>query len=90
MNQQQQAGEVRMIPVNQIEVINPRERNNRVFNEIVGNIRAIGLKKANQGHAACYSRWRREVSACVRRGSPEGFPFTRRDNHSGDGGECQR
>jgi len=45
MNQQQQAGEVRMIPVNQIEVINPRERNNRVFNEIVGNIRAIGLKK---------------------------------------------
>ncbi|MGN8139129.1 ParB/RepB/Spo0J family partition protein [Paraburkholderia sp. 22099] len=45
MNQQQQAGEVRMIPVDQIEVINPRERNNRVFNEIVGNIRAIGLKK---------------------------------------------
>ncbi|MGY6156927.1 ParB/RepB/Spo0J family partition protein [Paraburkholderia graminis] len=45
MNQQQQAGEVRMIPVNQIEMINPRERNNRVFNEIVGNIRAIGLKK---------------------------------------------
>lgn len=34
-----------MIQVDQIEVINPRERNNRVFNEIVGNIRAIGLKK---------------------------------------------
>ncbi|MFM0655308.1 ParB/RepB/Spo0J family partition protein [Paraburkholderia sediminicola] len=45
MNQQQQTGEVRMIPTDQIEVINPRERNNRVFNEIVGNIRAIGLKK---------------------------------------------
>ncbi|MFM0732870.1 ParB/RepB/Spo0J family partition protein [Paraburkholderia sediminicola] len=45
MNQQQQAGEVRTIPIDQIEVINPRERNNRVFNEIVGNIRAIGLKK---------------------------------------------
>ena len=45
MNAQQQTGEVRMIPVDQIEVINPRERNNRVFNEIVGNIRAIGLKK---------------------------------------------
>jgi ParB family chromosome partitioning protein len=45
MNPQQQTGEVRMIPVDQIEVINPRERNNRVFNEIVGNIRAIGLKK---------------------------------------------
>lgn len=34
-----------MIPIDQIEVINPREHNNRVFNEIVGNIRAIGLKK---------------------------------------------
>ncbi|MFM0364528.1 ParB/RepB/Spo0J family partition protein [Paraburkholderia sediminicola] len=45
MNPQQQTGEVRMIPIDQIEVINPRERNNRVFNEIVGNIRAIGLKK---------------------------------------------
>jgi ParB family chromosome partitioning protein len=45
MNPQQQTGEVRMIPVDQIEVINPRERNNRVFNEIVGNIQAIGLKK---------------------------------------------
>jgi ParB family chromosome partitioning protein len=38
-------GEVRMIPVDQIEVINPRERNGRVFNEIVVNIRTIGLKK---------------------------------------------
>lgn len=45
MNPQQQTGEVRMIPIDQIEVINPRERNNRVFNEIVGNIKAIGLKK---------------------------------------------
>lgn len=45
MNAQQQTGEVRMIAVDQIDVINPRERNNRVFNEIVGNIRTIGLKK---------------------------------------------
>jgi ParB family transcriptional regulator, chromosome partitioning protein len=45
MNLQQQTGDVRMIPIDQIEVINPRERNNRVFNEIVGNIKAIGLKK---------------------------------------------
>jgi ParB family chromosome partitioning protein len=34
-----------MIPVDQIEVINPRERNGHVFDEIVGNIGAIGLKK---------------------------------------------
>jgi ParB family chromosome partitioning protein len=45
MNQHRLAGEVRMIPVDQIEVINPRERNGRVFDEIVGNIKNIGLKK---------------------------------------------
>uniref|UniRef100_E1T3Z3 ParB-like partition protein n=1 Tax=Burkholderia sp. (strain CCGE1003) TaxID=640512 RepID=E1T3Z3_BURSG len=40
-----QPAEVRMIPIDQIEVINPRERNSRIFDEIVGNIKAIGLKK---------------------------------------------
>lgn len=40
-----QPGEVRMIPIDQIEVINQRERNSHVFDEIVGNIKAIGLKK---------------------------------------------
>ncbi|GAB2871846.1 plasmid partitioning protein RepB C-terminal domain-containing protein [Paraburkholderia jirisanensis] len=40
-----QMGEIRMIPIDQIEVINPRERNSRAFDEIVGNIKAIGLKK---------------------------------------------
>lgn len=37
--------ELRLIPIAAIEVLNPRERNNRVFEEIVGNIKAIGLKK---------------------------------------------
>ncbi len=37
--------EVRMIPVDRIDVLNPRDRNKRVFDEIVGNIKAIGLKK---------------------------------------------
>jgi ParB family chromosome partitioning protein len=37
--------EVMMIPVDLIDVLNPRERNSRVFGEIVGNIKAIGLKK---------------------------------------------
>ena len=37
--------ELRMIPVDRIEVLNPRERNQRVFQEIVGNIQDIGLKK---------------------------------------------
>jgi len=37
--------EVRMIQIAQIDVLNPRDRNKRVFEEIVGNIKAIGLKK---------------------------------------------
>ncbi|KVD81739.1 chromosome partitioning protein ParB [Burkholderia sp. ABCPW 14] len=45
MTQREQAGEVRMIPIDQIEVINPGERNGRVFEEIVSNIKTIGLKK---------------------------------------------
>ena len=37
--------ELRMIPLNRIEILNPRERNSRVFEQIVGNIQSIGLKK---------------------------------------------
>jgi ParB family chromosome partitioning protein len=36
---------LRQIPVDLIDVLNPRERNARVFGEIVDNIKAIGLKK---------------------------------------------
>lgn len=35
-----QPAEIRMIPIDRIDVINPRERNSRVFDEIVGNIKA--------------------------------------------------
>jgi ParB family transcriptional regulator, chromosome partitioning protein len=37
--------EVRMIPVDLIDVLNPRERNDKVFDEIVVNIKRVGLKK---------------------------------------------
>lgn len=37
--------EIRMIPVEKIDVLNPRERNNRVFEDVVKNIGSIGLKK---------------------------------------------
>jgi ParB family transcriptional regulator, chromosome partitioning protein len=37
--------ELRMIPLDRIDVLNPRERNSRVFEQIVGNIQSIGLKK---------------------------------------------
>ncbi len=38
-------GEIRMIPIDRVDVLNPRERNHRIFDEVVGNIKAIGLKK---------------------------------------------
>lgn len=37
--------ELQMIALDQIDVLNPRERNSRVFEQIVENIGAIGLKK---------------------------------------------
>lgn len=37
--------ELRMIPLGRIDVLNPRERNNRVFEQIVTNIQSLGLKK---------------------------------------------
>lgn len=37
--------EIRQIPIDRIEVLNPRERNSRAFGDIVGNIKSIGLKK---------------------------------------------
>lgn len=38
-------GQVQLIPVDQITVINPRVRNKKIFREIVGNIAEIGLKR---------------------------------------------
>jgi ParB family chromosome partitioning protein len=38
-------GEIRMIPVDRIDVLNPRERNHKIFEEVVDNIKSIGLKK---------------------------------------------
>ncbi len=45
MTQMHRPSEMQMIPLERIEVLNPRERNNKVFDEIVANIKAIGLKK---------------------------------------------
>lgn len=36
---------VTLVPISRIEILNSRDRNSRVFEEIVENIRAIGLKK---------------------------------------------
>lgn len=45
MTAKRPTSEIRMIPVDRIDILNPRERNVRVFGEIVGNIKALGLKK---------------------------------------------
>ena len=37
--------EIRQIPLERIDVLNPRERNAKAFADIVSNIKAIGLKK---------------------------------------------
>jgi len=45
MSMQHPASDLRMIPVDQIAPLNPRDRNDQVFEEIVGNIKNLGLKK---------------------------------------------
>lgn len=45
MTEKMLAGKMRMIPLHLIDVLNPRERNRRVFDEIITNIKTIGLKK---------------------------------------------
>ena len=45
MSKEHLAAELQIIPIASIEVLNPRERNGRVFEQIVGNIKSIGLKK---------------------------------------------
>ena len=38
-------GDLQMIPLDHIDVLNPRERNGKIFEEIVGSILSVGLKK---------------------------------------------
>lgn len=45
MSKEHLSSELKMIPLEFIEILNTRERNGRVFEEIVGNIKNIGLKK---------------------------------------------
>ena len=45
MTQENAVPEVELIPVELIDVVNPRIRNKKTFKEIVANIAAVGLKK---------------------------------------------
>ena len=52
MTKVQPSGNLRMIPVDRIEVLNPRDRNKQVFEQIVENIKTVGLKKPITAHPA--------------------------------------
>lgn len=45
MNPNKHHTELKLIPIDLIEVLNPRERNSKIFDEIVRSIKAVGLKK---------------------------------------------
>lgn len=45
MSREHPPGNLQMVPVDRVRVLNPRDRNGQVFEEIVGNIKALGLKK---------------------------------------------
>jgi ParB family chromosome partitioning protein len=45
MTQAHHSGEIQMIPVDHVDVLNPRDRNHRVFDGIVANIKTLGLKR---------------------------------------------
>lgn len=45
MSRQHPKGELQMIPLDRIRVLNPRDRNGQVFEEIVSTIKTLGLKK---------------------------------------------
>ncbi len=45
MKNEPPSSNLQMIPIDMIEVLNSRDRNGKVFAEIVGNIKTIGLKK---------------------------------------------
>ena len=38
---------IRMIPINRIDIVNPRVRNRKVFLELVESIATVGLKRQN-------------------------------------------
>lgn len=45
MNKEKITSELQIIPITLIDVLNPRDRNSLIFEDIVGNIKNIGLKK---------------------------------------------
>ena len=67
------ATEVRLIPIDQVTVLNPRARNRRVFSELVASIRQLGLKRpitvsqrpGQQGYSLVCGQGRLEAFAAL-------------------------
>ena len=80
---------VTLVPINRIEILNSRDRNMKVFEEIVDNIRAIGLKKpitvAERPGDDGDPRY-----VLVSGGATQRFPYFGRNSHSGPGGGRDR
>jgi ParB family chromosome partitioning protein len=45
MNSERNSIKIKIIPVNEIAIVNPRVRNNKVFRQIIDSIATVGLKK---------------------------------------------
>ena len=45
MTKEHHSGEIQMIPIDHVDVLNPRERNSRAFDGIVANIKTLCLKR---------------------------------------------
>jgi hypothetical protein len=85
MTTQLSVGEVRSLPIDKIEVLNPRERNSRAFSEVVANIKAIGLKKPIVVTPRTSGRRRRALPADLRRRQAEGVQVLGRNCHPSAG-----
>ena len=57
---------VTLVPIDRFEVLNSRDRNTKVFEEIVENIRSIGPKKDDHLDKARGRRWGARLFAGLR------------------------
>jgi hypothetical protein len=81
---------VTFVPISRIEVLNSRDRNMKVFEEIVDNIRNIGLKKPitvteRPGHG-----WQAQLPPGLWRRAPERLSHLGRNPHPRLGGGRER
>jgi hypothetical protein len=82
--------EIRMIPVDKIDVLNPRDRNAKAFNVIVGNIKNVGLKKPIKVTPRTNEAGEERYLLVFRRRPSDGISQPWRKGDSGHGRRHQR